>query len=162
MSAARSRATSSDRRTIGVRIARSPGPWRSCRGFLAAAAMEKAAGNMPSGLTGLKIDKGKIYHSPGANSKSQPISFVDRELVGLKQKLVGLLQLIHRLSTAPPGWRQLARHIRANRMPSWIASTTTQGVIIRLWRAFGAAHFIERLSAEPEANRVCRARTFAV
>jgi hypothetical protein len=42
---------------IGVRIARSPGPWRSCRGFLAAAAMKEAAGSMPSGLTGLKIDK---------------------------------------------------------------------------------------------------------
>jgi hypothetical protein len=36
------------------------------------------------------------------------------------------------------------------------------GVQFWLWRAFGVAHFIERLAAEPEANRVCRGRTFAV
>lgn len=36
------------------------------------------------------------------------------------------------------------------------------GLQIWLWRIFGAAHSIERLSAEPEANRVCRGRTFAV
>src|SRR6516164_7868347 len=36
------------------------------------------------------------------------------------------------------------------------------GCQLWLWRAFGVADFIERLSAEPEANRVCRGRTFAV
>jgi hypothetical protein len=78
--------------------------------------MKEAAGSMPSGLTGLKSISEKLRRSPGPNSKSQPVSFVEREPVGPKPKFVGLLQLIHSLSTAPPGWRQLARHIWAHRM----------------------------------------------
>jgi hypothetical protein len=54
---------------------------------------------MPSGLTGLKIDKGKGSLLPGPNSKSQPVSFVEVELIVPKTKLVRLLQIIHSLST---------------------------------------------------------------
>jgi hypothetical protein len=50
-------------------------------------------------LTGLKIDKEKTRCSPGPKSKSQPVSFVEAELVVPTAKLVRVLQIIHSLST---------------------------------------------------------------